>query len=103
MQDTITKQTLTRDLKALLKDAETVLRETKDHLGDKLNEKASAARARLEESIENAREKIAELEEGVKDQAKAADEYVREHPWQSAGVALGVGLILGLLISRSSR
>jgi ElaB/YqjD/DUF883 family membrane-anchored ribosome-binding protein len=32
--------------------------------------------------------------------ADATDEYVRENPWQSVGIAAGVGLLLGLLLSR---
>ena len=31
--------------------------------------------------------------------ADATDEYVRENPWQSVGIAAGVGLLLGLLLS----
>ena len=32
--------------------------------------------------------------------ANAADEYVHEHPWSAVGVAAGIGLIVGLLMSR---
>jgi len=32
--------------------------------------------------------------------AKATDEYVHTHPWQSIGAAAGVGLVIGLLIGR---
>jgi ElaB/YqjD/DUF883 family membrane-anchored ribosome-binding protein len=35
-----------------------------------------------------------------KDAARATDVYVKENPWQSAGIAAGVGLLVGLLISR---
>jgi ElaB/YqjD/DUF883 family membrane-anchored ribosome-binding protein len=31
---------------------------------------------------------------------KATETYVRENPWQAIGIAAGVGLVLGLLISR---
>jgi len=31
---------------------------------------------------------------------KATETYVRENPWQSVGIAAGIGLVLGLLISR---
>ena len=30
----------------------------------------------------------------------AADEFVHDNPWKSIGVAAGVGLALGLLVSR---
>jgi ElaB/YqjD/DUF883 family membrane-anchored ribosome-binding protein len=32
---------------------------------------------------------------------KAADRIVREHPYESAGVALALGLLVGVLIGRS--
>jgi ElaB/YqjD/DUF883 family membrane-anchored ribosome-binding protein len=38
------------------------------------------------------------------DQAKAAaqatDDYVHAHPWKAVGFAAGIGVILGMLISR---
>ena len=37
-----------------------------------------------------------QLDEAV----KATEAYVRENPWQAVGIAAGVGLVLGLLISR---
>ena len=30
----------------------------------------------------------------------ATDEFVHENPWKSVGIAAGVGLLLGLLVSR---
>lgn len=103
MEDTITKQQLKNNWKSLVDDLETVLNEVKSDLGDK----ASAVRSRLERNLEAAKERLAELEGDLKDQAsaaaEAADEYVRENPWQSAGVALGVGFVLGVLISRTVR
>jgi ElaB/YqjD/DUF883 family membrane-anchored ribosome-binding protein len=31
---------------------------------------------------------------------EAADDYVHTHPWPVIGMAAGVGLLIGLLISR---
>jgi ElaB/YqjD/DUF883 family membrane-anchored ribosome-binding protein len=31
---------------------------------------------------------------------RAADGYVREHPWNAVGIAVLAGIALGLLISR---
>jgi ElaB/YqjD/DUF883 family membrane-anchored ribosome-binding protein len=36
-----------------------------------------------------------------KEAADIADDYVRENPWSAVGIAMGVGLVLGLLIRRS--
>ena len=103
MEDTITKEKLRNNWKSLVNDLETVLGEVKNDLGDK----AASVRARLERNLEAAKERLAEIEDDLKDQAtaaaKVADEYVHENPWQSAGVALGVGFVLGVLISRAGR
>jgi ElaB/YqjD/DUF883 family membrane-anchored ribosome-binding protein len=32
--------------------------------------------------------------------AGEADEYVRGNPWRAVGIAAGVGLVLGLLMTR---
>lgn len=103
MEDAITKEQLKNNWKSLIRDLETVLSEVKDDLGDK----AASVRTRLERNLEAAKERLAEIEDDIKDQASAAveatDEYVRDNPWQSAGVALGVGFVLGVLLSRISR
>jgi len=36
----------------------------------------------------------------VREAAANADEYVHANPWQAVGAAAGVGLLLGLLLSR---
>jgi ElaB/YqjD/DUF883 family membrane-anchored ribosome-binding protein len=32
--------------------------------------------------------------------AKAADQIIRKHPYESIGIALGVGLLIGVLVRR---
>ena len=32
--------------------------------------------------------------------AKVADKTIREHPYESVGVAFGVGLLIGVLVGR---
>ena len=67
-------------------------------------EVASAGRLKMEAQVANARAKLAELEGSLSERSRAAaratDRYVHENPWQSMGVAAGVGVILGLLIGR---
>jgi len=91
---------LVGDMKAVIADAEELLRATTGATGERI----SAARARAEETLRAARQKLAGLDEAVVDQAKetarAADEYVREHPWGAVGIAAVAGLLLGVMISR---
>jgi ElaB/YqjD/DUF883 family membrane-anchored ribosome-binding protein len=77
------------ELRSVMADAEELLRVTADQTGPKVQE----VRARAEESLRNAREHL----QGA---GKQLDAQVREHPWAAVGVAVGVGLIVGILLSR---
>jgi ElaB/YqjD/DUF883 family membrane-anchored ribosome-binding protein len=100
MNTTNHRERLTADLKAVLHDAEDLLRATAHDVSDK----ASAARVKLGKSLDDAKVRLTQVEEKVvekgKEAAKATDEYVHEHPWQAVGVAAAIGLLLGLAVSR---
>ncbi len=71
---------------------------------DPTGEKIQEVRARAEESLRQAKERLSAIEEEAlrraREVADAADEYVRENPWQSVGIAAGIGLVVGLLLAR---
>jgi ElaB/YqjD/DUF883 family membrane-anchored ribosome-binding protein len=96
----VSKDKLVADMKVVIADAEELLKATASAAGDRV----SAARTRMEDSLRTARIKLAEAQEVVVDKAKAAaratDDYVHANPWRSVGIAAGVGLIIGMLISR---
>jgi ElaB/YqjD/DUF883 family membrane-anchored ribosome-binding protein len=87
-------------MKAVIGDAEELLKATAGAAGDRV----AAARARAEETLKAARAKLATMDDAVieraKDAARATDDYVHEHPWGAVGVAAVAGLLLGVLISR---
>lgn len=91
---------LVEDLKVVMHDAEALLKATAASSGEKLQE----VRAKAEESLRQARERLVQVEEEAvkraKEVAQATEEYVRENPWQSVGIAAGIGLLVGLLLSR---
>ena len=97
---TVTKEKLAEDLRIVISDAEELLRVTAGEAGEKF----AATRQKVQDSLQRARAELAEVEEVLLDQGKqamrAADEYVRANPWQSVGIAAGVGLLIGLLITR---
>lgn len=70
----------------------------------KTGAKLNAVGAKLGETLEEARLKVGDAQalivENTKEAARATDQYVHEHPWKSIGIAAGIGLFLGLLISR---
>jgi ElaB/YqjD/DUF883 family membrane-anchored ribosome-binding protein len=98
--DEVTTDQLVADLKTVMSDAEALLKATSTQTSEKIQE----VRARAEESLKQARQRLGEIEDEAlkraREVADATDEYVRENPWQSVGIAAGVGLLIGLLLSR---
>ena len=88
------------DLQTVVEDAEALLHATAAQTGERVD----GIRARAQESLKRAKSRLLEAEgealEQVRQAAATADEYVHENPWQAVGVAAGVGILLGLLISR---
>jgi ElaB/YqjD/DUF883 family membrane-anchored ribosome-binding protein len=97
---TAARDQMINDLRAVVADSEELLRAT----AGAVDERAAAARARVEESLRAARGKIEEFDSKMLDRlnqaAKAADEYVHEHPWGAVGIAAAAGLLVGVLIAR---
>jgi ElaB/YqjD/DUF883 family membrane-anchored ribosome-binding protein len=96
----ISKEKLMQDLQVVVADAEELLRATAGQAGDKV----TAARERIQESLNAAKVRLSAAQEAViaktKQAANATDEYVHENPWKAVGIGAGVGLIVGMLISR---
>ena len=100
MEVEVSKEKLMQDLRMVVADAEELLRATAGQAG----EKVSAARERIQENLAAAKVRLAAAQEAVADKARqaanATDEYVHENPWKAVGIGAGVGLIIGMLISR---
>jgi ElaB/YqjD/DUF883 family membrane-anchored ribosome-binding protein len=92
----VPREKVKEDLRGLVRDAEELLKAT---AGD-MSEKAKAARSRLGEALERAKATCAKLEEKTIATAKATDKVIREHPYESIGVAFGIGLLIGVLVTR---
>jgi len=96
----VTKDKLIEDLKVVAQDVEELLRATASDTGEKI----AAARARAEQSLRSARKRMNEasdqLAERTRAAANAADDYVRDNPWQAVGIAAGIGFVVGLLLGR---
>jgi ElaB/YqjD/DUF883 family membrane-anchored ribosome-binding protein len=80
----------------LMEDAQELLAATA-HVAE---EKVIEARKRLTSAIEKGKEAWNAVQEKAVAGAKATDQVIREHPYQSLGVALGVGALIGYLLSR---
>jgi len=89
-------QATSNDMGTLAEDARALMAATADVAGEKVGE----ARKRLAAALESAREIAGRIRDKAVEGAKATDEAVREHPYQSIGIALGVGALIGFLVSR---
>lgn len=91
---------LFEDLQAVVRDAEALLQATASQGGEKIE----SLRARVSESLHHARKRLASMEEDavkeIRQAATSADHYVHKNPWQAVAAAAGIGLLLGMLISR---
>jgi ElaB/YqjD/DUF883 family membrane-anchored ribosome-binding protein len=98
--NTVQKDKLMGDLRLVIADAEELLRMTAEQAGDN----AADIRSRVQARMNQAKAELVRLQEAAVEKAKAAghatDEFVHENPWKSIGIAAGVGLVMGLLISR---
>jgi len=92
----VTRDKLVDDVKVLTKDVQELLKATASVVG----EKAAEARVKVEDSLKVAQDKLAVVQENVTKKGKeaitATDEYVRDNPWNSVGIAAGVGFLLGI-------
>ncbi len=64
------------------------------------SEKLAELRARLDSAIESAKVAAQRLQEKTVAAAKATDQCIRDHPYQTLGVAFGLGLLIGVLVGR---
>ena len=92
-ENEVTAEKLAADLRLVIADAEALLRAT-------LGETTAAGRAKLYEGLDAAKGKLGPLAEDAAERARAAEEYVRGHPWNAVGIAVLAGIAVGLLIGR---
>ena len=76
-----TSEQLMDQLRAVAREAEELLQATADQTG-----------ARVEELRERARDAL--------EAARGMDDQVRKNPWAAVAIAAGVGVLIGLLLSR---
>jgi len=93
-------KTVRNDMKTLVKDAQDLLREASLASGEKAEELRAKGLALLDTAMEKAHEVQAVALEKGRAAAHSTDEFVHEHPWKAVGIAAGVGLVVGMLISR---
>jgi ElaB/YqjD/DUF883 family membrane-anchored ribosome-binding protein len=90
------REKLAQDLRVLIRDAEALLKDGAAEAGGKLED----LKHRLRNSVDQMKESYQHFEDKAVAGAKATDKAIREHPYESLGVAFGVGLLIGVLVTR---
>ncbi len=94
------KDKLAHDFQAVVDGAEELLRVTSN------NTEAgySAAKKKLEHSLNVAHDELKHIEHAARLKARHAarvtDAYVHDKPWQAVGIGAAIGLAIGVLIGR---
>ena len=88
-----TKEKLAKDLMTLVRDAEELVRVTGSQLAGK-------SKVELNTALERLKSGCRKVEESAVVGARHTDRVIRKHPYQSIGLAFGVGLLVGTLINR---
>ncbi len=95
-QSTVSSTDTITELRELLREAEEVLAET----GGAAGEKVAALRDRLRAALAEGRTVADRLRQAARHQAEEIDTRVRAHPYEFMGIAVGIGALLGLAVSR---
>lgn len=89
-------KTVRTDMNSMIRDAQHLLQEASTATGERAEELRAKGLALLDVAMNKAQD----VKETAKEVAQTTDEYVRENPWKAVAISAGVGLIVGLLISR---
>ena len=94
------QEILMADFQVLVADTEKLL----EHTASLAGEQADELRGQINESLLRARETLKLTEESLRERGRAAvvatEDYGQTNPWQSVGIAAGVGFLIGLLATR---
>lgn len=88
-------KTIENDMNQLAEDARALMAATADVAGEKVAE----ARKRVASALESSKEICGRVRQQALEGAKAADQAVHQYPYQAIAIGVGVGAVLGYLLS----
>ncbi len=95
-----TPEALRHDTQTLVNEAHALLEATASVADEKVSEARKRLTVALASAKECAKHRYLQVEEKAVAGARQADTVIRSHPYESIAVALGVGTLLGILLSR---
>jgi len=100
MQSRATADSVGRDVKNVVNEAQELLKTVHTEGSNRMDE----VKSKMAAQYEVARAKLGDLQTTVSDGAKLAvdetDAYVRANPWTAVAIAAGVGALVGFLAAR---
>jgi ElaB/YqjD/DUF883 family membrane-anchored ribosome-binding protein len=100
VMESVTSEKMMQDMRLVVADFEDLLKATAGQTGERIDK----IRAKAEESLRTARNRMQVAGKAVQvsatEAARTVDEQVRSNPWTAVGIAAGVGLVLGILLGR---
>jgi ElaB/YqjD/DUF883 family membrane-anchored ribosome-binding protein len=93
--------------KQLLDEMHALVEQAEKMIGSEISDQAGSALGNLRARFDTAQERLSEIytdtRKKVVDGAKTTDKAIRANPYQSIAIATGVGVLIGLLLSRRSK
>ncbi|MGB7481104.1 MAG: DUF883 family protein [Burkholderiaceae bacterium] len=89
-------KTTRTDMRSLVRDAQDLFREATSATG----EKADALRSKGLGLLDAALSKAQDAQTAAIDTGRELDDYVQQYPWRAVAISAGVGLLIGMMISR---
>jgi ElaB/YqjD/DUF883 family membrane-anchored ribosome-binding protein len=100
IMENVTSEKMMHDMRLVVADFEDLLKATAGQTGERIEK----IRAKAEESLRTARNRMQiagkAVQETATEAAQSVDQQVRSNPWAAVGIAAGVGLVLGILLGR---
>lgn len=93
MTETFDTGKIADELRALVSEAEALLRSTVSAGSAELEDRA-------QDTLQDLKGRLGSLEQQLNATVHEVDGYVRDNPWQAVAVAGGVALLLGLIMAR---
>lgn len=93
-------KTVRNDMRTLVRSAQELFREVTAATGGRADEWRAKGTDMLDTALDQAQDIQAVALEAGQEFIDAADEFVRQKPWQAVAVSAGVGMLVGMLVAR---
>ncbi|SFH74883.1 Membrane-anchored ribosome-binding protein, inhibits growth in stationary phase, ElaB/YqjD/DUF883 family [Collimonas sp. OK307] len=88
------------DIRSMVEDAQQLFREAAASTGEKAEDLRNKGLELLDSAVSKAQDVQAAAIEAGKEIVATTDDYVQENPWRAIAISAGIGLLVGLVISR---